>query len=209
MSIVYKVQPGDNLSSIAKRFGLPNWQAIYNSPENKMFRAKRPNPNLIIAGDVLMLPDSTSGARSQVIISGVPFIHQENQMACWSAAARMVYGYRRMSTDPLDSVYQAATGITDEQYMDLAKAAGFRTVPPAPMTYGVPYLAGLLTAYGPIWAAGRWNGPLHVIVITGVDDDGTLYFNDPAHFVPETRDMNWFNERVRRDIQVPLMYLPR
>jgi len=207
MSIAYTVKVGDNLSAIAKRFGIPNWQSIYNSPENKAFRAKRPNPNLIYAGDVLMVPDLNVRGRS--IILTVPFIHQESPMACWSAGARMLFGYRNMSTDPLDAVYQADTGITDAQYMDLAKAAGLRTVPPYQMSYGPEYIYDLLNKYGPIWAAGRWNGPLHVIVIRGVDSDGTLYINDPAHIAPEVKDMNWFNDKVRRDIQVPLMYLPR
>jgi hypothetical protein len=120
----------------------------------------------------------------------------------------MLYGYKKMCADPLDAVYQANTGITDSQYIDLARAAGLVTEPPYPMTYGVQYISHLLMLHGPLWAAGRWNGPLHVIVITGVDDDGKLYINDPAHFSPETRDMNWFNQKVRRDIATPLMYLP-
>jgi len=207
MPIPYTVKAGDNLTAIAKKFGVPSWQSIYNSPDNAAFRAKRPNPNLIYAGDILMVPDLNVRGRSVGLT--VPFIHQESPMACWSAGARMLYSYRNMSTDPLDAVYKADTGITDAQYMDLARQAGLQTVPPYQMTYGPDYIADLLTKYGPIWAAGRWNGPLHVIVITGVDSDGTLYINDPAHFAPETKDMNWFNDKVRRDVAVPLMYLPR
>ncbi len=207
MTFAYTVKAGDSLSAIAKTYGIPRWQSIYNSPENTAFRAKRPNPNLIYAGDVLMLPDLN--ARGKSISLSVPFVHQESQMACWSAGARMLFGYRNMSTDPLDAVYKANTGITDAQYMDLAKEAGLQTVPPVQMSYGPDYIYDLLSRNGPIWAAGRWNGPLHVIVITGVDSDGTLYINDPAHFAPEEQDMNWFNDKVRRDIQVPLMYLPR
>jgi len=207
MPIPYTVKAGDNLTAIAKKFGVPSWQSIYNSPDNAAFRAKRPNPNLIYAGDILMVPDLNVRGRSVGLT--VPFIHQESPMACWSAGARMLYSYRNMSTDPLDAVYKADTGITDAQYMDLARQAGLETVPPYQMTYGPDYIADLLTKYGPIWAAGRWNGPLHVIVITGVDSDGTLYINDPAHFAPETKDMNWFNDKVRRDVAVPLMYLPR
>ncbi len=207
MSFSYTIKAGDNLSAIAKKFGPPNWQAIYKSSENQAFRAKRANPNLIYAGDILMLPDANTGGRSVGL--SVPFVHQESPMACWSAGARMLFQYKNMSADPLDAVYKADTWITDDQYMDLARAAGLRTVPPYPMSYGPEYIADLLTKHGPIWSAGRWNGPLHVIVITGVDSGGKLYISDPAHFAPETKDMNWFNEKVRRDIQVPLMYLPR
>jgi hypothetical protein len=35
MSFSYTVRAGDNLSASAKKFGLPNWQAIYNSSENQ------------------------------------------------------------------------------------------------------------------------------------------------------------------------------
>lgn len=60
MSKPYTVRPGDNLTSIARRFGLSSWQELYNSPDNAGFRAKRPNPNLIFPGDVIMVPDGTA-----------------------------------------------------------------------------------------------------------------------------------------------------
>jgi hypothetical protein len=72
MPSAYTVQPGDNLSLIAKKNGLPSWQAIYNSPDNAGFRAKRPNPNLIFPGDVVMLPDSPPGGGSRVSPPAVP-----------------------------------------------------------------------------------------------------------------------------------------
>jgi hypothetical protein len=56
MSTAYTVQRGDNLSVIAKRNGLRSWKEIYNDPENADFRRKRPNPNLIFPGDVVMIP---------------------------------------------------------------------------------------------------------------------------------------------------------
>jgi len=57
MGTRYTVQLGDTLSRIAVRHGLPSWRMIYNSPDNAEFRRKRPNPNLIQPGDVLILPD--------------------------------------------------------------------------------------------------------------------------------------------------------
>ncbi|WP_170303843.1 LysM peptidoglycan-binding domain-containing protein [Reyranella soli] len=56
MATTYTVKQGDNLSSIARKHGLPSWQTIYNDPANASFRAKRPNPNLIFPGDVLVIP---------------------------------------------------------------------------------------------------------------------------------------------------------
>ena len=62
MSKPYTVQPGDNLTTIARRFRLSSWQQLYNSPDNAGFRAKRPNPNLIFPGDIIMVPDGSPPA---------------------------------------------------------------------------------------------------------------------------------------------------
>jgi hypothetical protein len=62
MSTAYTVQKGDNLSLIAKRHGLKSWQEIYNDAENAEFRRKRPNPNLIFPGDVVIIPGGPSPA---------------------------------------------------------------------------------------------------------------------------------------------------
>jgi LysM domain len=56
MSLPYTVKKGDTLSAIARQKGFKSWQEIYNHPENEAFRLKRPNPNLIFPGDILILP---------------------------------------------------------------------------------------------------------------------------------------------------------
>ena len=48
----YKVQPGDNLSKIAKEHGLPLGQLLDANPQ---FKA---NPNKLAVGDVLEIPSS-------------------------------------------------------------------------------------------------------------------------------------------------------
>lgn len=53
----YIVQKGDCLSRIAKKFGFAKWQTIYDHADNAAFRKKRPNPNIICAGDKLVIPD--------------------------------------------------------------------------------------------------------------------------------------------------------
>lgn len=75
------------------------------------------------------------------------------------------------------------------------------------MSYNWTFLDNLLRQRGPIWAAGLWNGFPHIIVITGVDQDGKLYVNDPALGMQQ-RDMGWFNERIATDVPIPMMYLP-
>jgi len=62
MSTPYTVKPGDTLSGIAQKHGFRSWQEIYEDPDNQAFRAKRPNPNLIYPGDVLLLPTPCSPA---------------------------------------------------------------------------------------------------------------------------------------------------
>lgn len=59
MSTPYTVKAGDTLSAIARKHGM-TWQDIYNHPDNAAFRRKRPNPNLIYAGDVIMIPDKAA-----------------------------------------------------------------------------------------------------------------------------------------------------
>lgn len=54
--LAYTVVRGDTLAAIARRHGLNSWQELYHHPENAAFRAKRPNPNVIHPGDVLMVP---------------------------------------------------------------------------------------------------------------------------------------------------------
>lgn len=62
---LHTVKSGENLSSIAKHFKLNSWQDIYHHPENKSFRLKRPNPNVIHVGDVIFVPTSGGGATAK------------------------------------------------------------------------------------------------------------------------------------------------
>jgi hypothetical protein len=54
----YTVVSGDTLTGIAKKHGFADWRTIYNHPSNAPFKAKRPNPDKIFPGDVLVIPDT-------------------------------------------------------------------------------------------------------------------------------------------------------
>lgn len=57
MSPMYTVKQGDYLAKIAKKHGLSGWEKIYDHEQNKEFKAKRPNPNIIYPGDKIFIPD--------------------------------------------------------------------------------------------------------------------------------------------------------
>ena len=57
MSTVHRVLQGECLSSIAKEYGFANWKAIYDHPANAALKARRPNPNALVPGDRLVIPE--------------------------------------------------------------------------------------------------------------------------------------------------------
>src|ERR1043165_921974 len=63
------VKPGEHLAAIADAYGFTNWLAIWDAPENKSLKDLRKNPNVLLAGDKLTIPDrqtrDESGATEQ------------------------------------------------------------------------------------------------------------------------------------------------
>lgn len=136
-------------------------------------------------------------------------IPQERANSCWHASARMLYGYKRLACiHPLPEQWDNDRGINPDEFIKLAQAIGLRTLPKVNQSYSWKFLEDALTAYGPLWAAGQWNGPNHIVVITGVDVGGKVFVNDPAFPAPVERNMGWFNDKIDKNVDVPLMYLP-
>lgn len=50
------VSKGECLAKIASNYGF-SWQAIWNSPENGALRRKRKDPNVLLPGDIIVLPN--------------------------------------------------------------------------------------------------------------------------------------------------------
>lgn len=57
----HTVEEDEALMHIAKKYGFRNWEAIYNAPENKDFRKKRPDPDVLYKGDKVWIPDVQPG----------------------------------------------------------------------------------------------------------------------------------------------------
>ena len=54
----YVVQAGDCVASIAASRGFL-WQTLWNHPDNADLKQRRGNPNVLLAGDVLVIPDKS------------------------------------------------------------------------------------------------------------------------------------------------------
>lgn len=57
MSIVHKVLQGESLSGIASKYGYKEGGDIYQHPDNVELRNKRPDPNTLLPGDRVTIPE--------------------------------------------------------------------------------------------------------------------------------------------------------
>lgn len=55
----YAVQPGDCVESIAAEHGF-NWRILWESAENTALRQLRKDPNVLLPGDVVVIPDKAA-----------------------------------------------------------------------------------------------------------------------------------------------------
>jgi hypothetical protein len=132
----------------------------------------------------------------------VPALAQEKSMCCWHTSAMMIWFYWQQQTgrfgpmNTMKPVYDANTGlsVTAQSFITLAKTTGLRELP-SKKTYSSDDLFDLLTDSGPLWCAGTWYGPGHVIVLTGVDG-GTVFLNDPDGAKCKSETLAWFNAKL-------------
>jgi N-acetylmuramoyl-L-alanine amidase len=57
MPVNHTIRQGETLTLIASQNGFRDWRTIYNDPANAAFRTKRPNPDVLFPGDVIIIPD--------------------------------------------------------------------------------------------------------------------------------------------------------
>lgn len=57
MSDVHIVEQGEHLSQIAKLYGFPDYKILWDHPENADLKKLRKNPNILLPGDEVFVPD--------------------------------------------------------------------------------------------------------------------------------------------------------
>ena len=60
----YEVEPGDSMPSIAKETGF-FWETLWNHAKNADLKEKRKNPNVLLAGDQVFIPELEAKAFSK------------------------------------------------------------------------------------------------------------------------------------------------
>ena len=53
------VEPGETFPAIADKHGFPDWKPIWEAQANEAYRKQRPNPMVLLPGDIVTLPQST------------------------------------------------------------------------------------------------------------------------------------------------------
>ena len=137
----------------------------------------------------------------------VPVLAQNRPYECWFTAACMV-AYFHFSGPRLGipKVWERSnkSGILPHEFSQLAQNEGLRPISLSAASTAVA-LEHQLRAHGPIWCAGFWFGPGHVIVLTGVDGND-VHFNDPDGGKKKTGTIEWFNAKLARSVQGCLLY---
>jgi hypothetical protein len=54
---LHRVQQGECLSTIAARYRAKSWQTLHDHPDNAELKKARPNPNILLPGDEVRIPD--------------------------------------------------------------------------------------------------------------------------------------------------------
>lgn len=63
MSRKHRVRQGECLTIIAERYGF-SWTRLWDDPENAALKASRGDPNVLMPGDVVVIPDQEAGLAS-------------------------------------------------------------------------------------------------------------------------------------------------
>ena len=137
----------------------------------------------------------------------VPLVAQIRPFECWYAAACMVaYFHFPGPRLGVPTVWERSndSGISPREFSQLARNEGFKPISITSASTSVA-LEHQLRLHGPLWCAGFWFGPGHVIVLTGVDGN-VVHFNDPNGGKKKTGTIDWFNAKLAKSVAGCLLY---
>lgn len=141
----------------------------------------------------------------------VPLDAQPSSDTCWHSASQMIWWYwqgktgRQGPMNTLGDNFRDNKPILPVQFVTLASKAGLKKVPGKIDFLSAAAIESMLTKYGPIWCAGYWYGPGHIVVLTGISGD-TISLNDPDGGVRKTQTVSWFNLKLARTVEGCLMH---
>jgi hypothetical protein len=67
---VVVIRPGDCVASVAEQAGFADWRRVWEAAENASLRAERSNPNVLVPGDLLWVPEVET--KQVALPSGTP-----------------------------------------------------------------------------------------------------------------------------------------
>jgi len=59
MAGLHRVKQGEHISSLAEKYGFADHRTIWNHPNNEELKQKRKNPDILMPGDSVFIPDRT------------------------------------------------------------------------------------------------------------------------------------------------------
>jgi hypothetical protein len=80
MPIRYIVKPGDHLAKIAANHGIASYLTLWTAGDNAELRKRRKNPNILFAGDVVVIPDTTSKHEDAATAKRHRFVRKEHRL---------------------------------------------------------------------------------------------------------------------------------
>jgi ABC-type bacteriocin/lantibiotic exporter with double-glycine peptidase domain len=142
-------------------------------------------------------------------ILDVPTEAQAKSNTCWHASALMIWRYwqgvtgRQGPMYSLDVNWSYNQPIQVPEFIVLSHRVGMKSIPTRNI-YSDSDLESLLKRHGPLWCAGHWYGPGHIIVLAGIDC-GVVHINDPDGGVKKKERLSWFNTKLDSQVKGALM----
>ena len=108
----HKVAKGDTLTGIAKKYGVKDWNTIWNFPENSSVVSERKKPELIQAGDSFIVPPSEKELKEY-----------EKALADYEKALKEIEDEEEQLTQKADELKEQAKSLYEQVDVQLKEVA--------------------------------------------------------------------------------------